>query len=118
MTEKAEKQNIIYRFGRFEINAHEGFFLRDGEVVPLTPKIFETLLLFVQKQRANALERRDYGNRLDGFVCRGNKFNFQHFTPAEKFFTRAASSLSKHFRSAVTVSAPKLKKQNRKRKSF
>lgn len=48
MTEKAEKQSIIYRFGRFEINAGEGFFLRDGEIVSLTPKIFETLLMLVR----------------------------------------------------------------------
>jgi len=48
VNEKVEKQRVIYRFGQFEINAAEGFFLRDGEVVPLTPKIFETLLLLVQ----------------------------------------------------------------------
>lgn len=48
MKEKAEKQTVVYRFGHFEINAAEGFFLRDGEVVPLTPKIFEMLLLLVR----------------------------------------------------------------------
>ncbi len=42
------KQTIIYRFGRFEINAGEGLLLREGEIVPLTPKIFETLLLLVR----------------------------------------------------------------------
>ncbi|MBA3633782.1 MAG: transcriptional regulator [Acidobacteria bacterium] len=42
------KQTIIYRFGRFEINAGEGLLLLDGEIVPLTPKIFEMLLLLVK----------------------------------------------------------------------
>jgi predicted ATPase/DNA-binding winged helix-turn-helix (wHTH) protein len=48
VNERAEKQRITYRFGGFEINADEGFLLREGEIVPLTPKIFEILLLLVQ----------------------------------------------------------------------
>lgn len=44
----AEKPSVIYRFGRFEINVGEGFLLRESEIVPLTPKIFEMLLLLVQ----------------------------------------------------------------------
>src|SRR5215213_1279691 len=48
MKEKPEKQNVIYRFGQFEINAGEGFLLREREIVPLTPKIFEMLLLLVE----------------------------------------------------------------------
>ncbi len=44
----AEKQTVIYRFGRFQMNVGEGFLLREGEIVPLTPKIFEMLLLLVQ----------------------------------------------------------------------
>ena len=43
-----DKQKIIYRFGRFQINTGEGFLLREGEIVPLTPKIFEMLLLLVE----------------------------------------------------------------------
>jgi predicted ATPase/DNA-binding winged helix-turn-helix (wHTH) protein len=46
--EKAEKQRIKYRFGEFEINTDEGFLLREGEIIPLSPKIFDTLLLLVQ----------------------------------------------------------------------
>jgi DNA-binding winged helix-turn-helix (wHTH) protein len=42
------KQTIIYRFGRFEVNAKEQLLRREGEIVPLTPKIFEMLLLLVQ----------------------------------------------------------------------
>jgi predicted ATPase/DNA-binding winged helix-turn-helix (wHTH) protein len=46
--EKAGKQRIKYRFGQFEINTDEGFLLREGEIIPLSPKIFDTLLLLVQ----------------------------------------------------------------------
>jgi len=48
MTEKLIKSKAIYRFGQFEINSGDGFLLRGGEIVALTPKIFEMLLLLVQ----------------------------------------------------------------------
>ncbi|MDQ3130345.1 MAG: helix-turn-helix transcriptional regulator [Acidobacteriota bacterium] len=48
MIENIENKAVLYRFGRFEINAKEGLLRREGEIVPLTPKIFETLLLLVK----------------------------------------------------------------------
>lgn len=48
MTEKPENSSVIYRFGQFEINPDERFLRREGEIVPLTPKIFEMLLLLVE----------------------------------------------------------------------
>jgi predicted ATPase/DNA-binding winged helix-turn-helix (wHTH) protein len=48
MSKSDEKQLTVYRFGRFEVNAKEQLLRRDGEIVPLTPKIFETLLLLVR----------------------------------------------------------------------
>jgi predicted ATPase/DNA-binding winged helix-turn-helix (wHTH) protein len=48
MKEIAEKQEVIYRFGRFEMNVKEGILRSNGEIVPLTPKIFEMLLLLVR----------------------------------------------------------------------
>jgi TolB-like protein/DNA-binding winged helix-turn-helix (wHTH) protein/tetratricopeptide (TPR) repeat protein len=48
MTETAENKRVIYRFGRFEIDPGERLLLCDGEIVPLTPKIFDTLLLLVE----------------------------------------------------------------------
>lgn len=37
-----------YEFGPFRLDAAEYVLLRDGRVVPLTPKVFETLLVLVQ----------------------------------------------------------------------
>ena len=48
MAERFEKQAVIYRFGRFEMNVKEGILRSNGEIVPLTPKIFEMLLLLVR----------------------------------------------------------------------
>jgi predicted ATPase/DNA-binding winged helix-turn-helix (wHTH) protein len=48
MTKSDEKQSTVYRFGRFEVNAREQLLRRDGEIVPLSTKIFETLLLLVR----------------------------------------------------------------------
>jgi predicted ATPase/DNA-binding winged helix-turn-helix (wHTH) protein len=48
MSKSEEKQFTVYRFGRFEVNRKEQILRRDGEIVPLTPKIFETLLLLVE----------------------------------------------------------------------
>ncbi len=39
----------FYEFGVFRIDASKRLLLKDGEVVPLTPKAFETLLLLVEK---------------------------------------------------------------------
>src|SRR5215813_5652326 len=38
----------FYEFGRFRIDAAERLLMRDQEVVPLTPKVFEILLVLVQ----------------------------------------------------------------------
>ena len=38
----------FYEFGPFLVDARERRLLRDGEVVPLTPKVFDILLVFVQ----------------------------------------------------------------------
>ena len=42
--------NHTYRFGPFSIDAEKRVLLRDGEVVPLTPKAFDTLLTLVEHQ--------------------------------------------------------------------
>ncbi len=48
MNENPENKAVLYRFGSFEMNAKEGILRRQGKIVPLTPKIFETLLLLVR----------------------------------------------------------------------
>jgi TolB-like protein/Tol biopolymer transport system component/Tfp pilus assembly protein PilF len=37
-----------YEFGSFRLDAAEYILLRDGQIVPLTPKVFETLLVLVE----------------------------------------------------------------------
>jgi TolB-like protein/DNA-binding winged helix-turn-helix (wHTH) protein/Tfp pilus assembly protein PilF len=38
----------FYEFGDFRINVEERLLLRDGQLVPLTPKVFDTLLVLVE----------------------------------------------------------------------
>ncbi|MEP6923507.1 MAG: tetratricopeptide repeat protein [Pyrinomonadaceae bacterium] len=46
---KSELQSQIYEFGEFRIDAAKRLLLRDDdEIIPLTPKIFDTLLYLVQ----------------------------------------------------------------------
>jgi len=41
--------NNLYVFGPYTLNAREGILLRDGQRVPLQPKVFETLLILVKR---------------------------------------------------------------------
>jgi DNA-binding winged helix-turn-helix (wHTH) protein/TolB-like protein/Tfp pilus assembly protein PilF len=47
----------LYEFGPFRLDPEERLLTRDGEAVPLTPKVFETLLLLVE--RAGHVVRKD-----------------------------------------------------------
>jgi Tol biopolymer transport system component/DNA-binding winged helix-turn-helix (wHTH) protein len=38
----------FYEFGPFRLDAAEHIVLRDGQIIPLTPKVFETLLVLVE----------------------------------------------------------------------
>ncbi|HXI88610.1 MAG TPA: tetratricopeptide repeat protein [Blastocatellia bacterium] len=42
--------NRIYEFGPFRLHEREGVLLRDDRPVPLTPKVFDTLLLLVENR--------------------------------------------------------------------
>ena len=49
--------NTCYEFGPFRVDARERRLLRDGEVVPLRPKVFDILLLLAsQGTRAEAMK--------------------------------------------------------------
>jgi Tol biopolymer transport system component/DNA-binding winged helix-turn-helix (wHTH) protein len=43
-----ESDKRFYEFGAFRLHAAEYVLLRDGQVVPLTPKVFQTLLVLVE----------------------------------------------------------------------
>jgi len=47
----------IYEFGSFRLDAGERLLLRDGEVVPLTPKAFDLLLALMKFAKRNGLAR-------------------------------------------------------------
>ncbi|HEV2835878.1 MAG TPA: winged helix-turn-helix domain-containing protein [Pyrinomonadaceae bacterium] len=44
-----QQDNRNYEFGRFRVKVAERVLLRDGEIVPLTPKVFDILLTLVEK---------------------------------------------------------------------
>lgn len=53
MSRQAKK---LYKFGSFSVDAAEHMLLRDGQVVPLTPKAFDLLLVLVEN-RGHLLEK-------------------------------------------------------------
>src|SRR5688500_16793738 len=42
------QDKIIYEFGSFRLDPVQHILLRDGQIVPLTPKVFETLQMLVE----------------------------------------------------------------------
>jgi DNA-binding winged helix-turn-helix (wHTH) protein len=62
-----------YHFGAFRLDVAARTLLREGEIVPLTPKIFETLLLLLQ-HRGKLVERAQLIQKIwhDDFVEEGN----------------------------------------------
>jgi DNA-binding winged helix-turn-helix (wHTH) protein len=39
---------VVYRFGRFRVDTREQRLTRDGVVIPLTPRVFDTLVVFLR----------------------------------------------------------------------
>src|SRR4026207_1230771 len=68
-----QQDNLSYEFGRFRLNVAERILLRDGEVVPLTPKVFDILLTLVEN-RGQVVSKEDLMKRVwpDTFVEEGN----------------------------------------------
>jgi DNA-binding winged helix-turn-helix (wHTH) protein/TolB-like protein len=44
----SKQTNQMYEFGAFRIDAGEGLLTREGEIVPLAPKVFDMLLVLVE----------------------------------------------------------------------
>ena len=49
-----EDSNHFYEFGRFRLNSRDRALLRDQEIVPLTPKVFDMLLALPRHGRVKA----------------------------------------------------------------
>src|SRR5574341_168810 len=69
----SERSGHFYEFGPFRLDTNERLLLREGEVVPLPPKAFETLLALVEHH--GRVLRKDELMKLiwhDTFVEEGN----------------------------------------------
>jgi DNA-binding winged helix-turn-helix (wHTH) protein len=51
MSEEKQKPKEVYEFGPFRADPEREILYRDGEQVPLTPKSFQTLLVFLRSGR-------------------------------------------------------------------
>ncbi len=63
----------VYAFGPFRLDAVKRLLLRDGEVVPLKPKVFETLLALIE-HHGQVLDKDELMQRVwpDAFIEEGN----------------------------------------------
>ena len=65
----SEREKRLYRFGPFSLDAAERRLLRDGDPVPLAPKVFDTLLALIEES-GRLVAKNDLMSRLwpDTFV--------------------------------------------------
>jgi DNA-binding winged helix-turn-helix (wHTH) protein/TolB-like protein/Tfp pilus assembly protein PilF len=68
-----QQDNRSYEFGRFRLNVAERVLLRDGEIVPLTPKVFDILLTLVE-HHGQVVSKEELMKRVwpDTYVEEGN----------------------------------------------
>jgi DNA-binding winged helix-turn-helix (wHTH) protein/TolB-like protein/Tfp pilus assembly protein PilF len=68
-----QQDNLSYDFGRFRLNVAERVLLREGDVVPLTPKVFDILLTLVENS-GQVVSKDDLMKRVwpNTFVEEGN----------------------------------------------
>src|SRR6185369_2662927 len=69
----------FYRFGDFTLDTDQRVLLREGKPLPLTPKVFDTLLILVENS-GQIVEKEELMRRLwpDSFVEEANiTFNIQ-----------------------------------------
>ena len=69
----SQQTKRLYEFGPFRLDARDRLLLRDGGMVPLTPKAFDMLLELVENS-GHLLEKNDLMRRLwpDSFVEEGS----------------------------------------------
>ncbi len=72
-SQKLNGQRPLYEFGPFRVDSGERLLLRNGEVVPLPPRVFDTLLLLVRNS-GRALDKDELMKELwpDTFVEEAN----------------------------------------------
>jgi DNA-binding winged helix-turn-helix (wHTH) protein len=69
----SQSENRFYEFGHFRIDLQSRVLLRNSEIVPLTPKAFDTLLALVER-RGELVERQELIKAIwpDSHVVEGN----------------------------------------------
>ena len=69
----SDSQTRIYEFGPFRIDPDRYLLMRDGKTVPLSPKVFETLIFLIE-HRGNVVKKDDIMSRVwpDTFVEESN----------------------------------------------
>jgi TolB-like protein/DNA-binding winged helix-turn-helix (wHTH) protein/Tfp pilus assembly protein PilF len=60
---KPETAQLSYEFDRFRVDVQERFLFRDGNPVPLAPKVFDTLLVLLENN-GHVLEKRELMNAI------------------------------------------------------
>ena len=63
-----QQENHSYEFGRFRLNTAERVLLREGEPVPLTPKVFDILITLVENS-GQVVEKEHRGQRYPRHAC-------------------------------------------------
>ena len=92
----SQQPRHIYEFGAFRLDAAERLLMRDGEVVPLQPKVFGLLLILVL-HHGRLLEKDDLIQvRLARFFARGFSPNSRRTSrsgvaPTRRYCARNAS---------------------------
>src|SRR6185437_6444070 len=69
----SDSQTRIYEFGPFRIDPDRYLLLRNGKMVPLSPKVFETLIFLIE-HRGSVVKKDDIMSRVwpDTFVEESN----------------------------------------------
>src|SRR5712691_12625845 len=69
----SQQTKQLYEFGSFTLDMEEGRLLRDGQTVPLKPKVLETLLVLIESS-GHVIDKKELMQRLwpDSFVEEAN----------------------------------------------
>ena len=88
-----QQDNRRYEFGRFRLNTAERVLLRGGELVSLTPKVFDILLTLVENS-GQVVSKDDLMKRVwpDTYVEEGNLTQNIRVGPQDRKSTRLNSS--------------------------
>ena len=83
----------IYGFGPFQIDLDRYLLMRDGKLVPLSPKVFETLIFLIEN-RGSVVKKDDIMSRVwpDTYVEESNLAQNIFRTPLHRYDSRCRLS--------------------------